>query len=27
VPYAEGPRAVAMTLREIYDEILAGSES
>jgi hypothetical protein len=26
VPYDEGPRAVAATLREIYDEILAGAE-
>ncbi len=26
VPYAEGPQAVAATLREIYDEILAGAE-
>lgn len=26
VPYADGPRAVAATLREIYDEILAGAE-
>jgi hypothetical protein len=25
VPYAEGPQAVAATLREIYDEILAGA--
>ena len=25
VPYDEGPRAVATTLREIYDEILAGA--
>lgn len=25
VPYADGPPAVAATLREIYDEILAGS--
>jgi hypothetical protein len=27
VPYADGPRAAAATLREIYDEILAGAGS
>jgi len=27
VPYGEGPQVVAATLREIYDEILAGAES
>ena len=27
VPYDESPRAVAATLREIYDEILAGAEA
>ena len=27
VPYADGPQAVAATLREIYDEILAGAQS
>ena len=27
VPYADGPHAVAAALREIYDEILAGSQA
>jgi len=27
VPYDDGPQAVAATLREIYDEILAGAEA